>query len=94
MRDCTDIKPARRWDARSMSQTPVPIIRVERARRGRWRVVLAEREAVATCETLADARRVAYLSAARCRPCELVVRDAYDHVIADELLTAGDERRS
>ena len=93
MGDCTDTKMAPQWDAPSMSATPVPVIRVERARRGRWRVVLAGGNGVATCETLADARRLAYLSAGRCRPCELVVRDAYDHVIADELLTAGDERR-
>ena len=38
------------------------------------------------CETLDDARRVAYLCAAHARPCELIVRDAYHRVIHHELI--------
>jgi hypothetical protein len=42
----------------------------------------------ATCETLDEARRVAYRQAAECLPCELVVHDAYHRVIVDEQLSA------
>ncbi len=39
-----------------------------------------------TCETFDDARRVAYLYAARARPCELIVHDAYHRVLHRELI--------
>jgi hypothetical protein len=39
-----------------------------------------------TCESLEDARRIAYFCAARRGPCELVVRDAYDRVLQHELI--------
>ena len=44
-----------------------------------------QRERV-TCETLDDARRVAYLCAARRRPCELIVCDAYHRVLHHEFI--------
>jgi hypothetical protein len=39
-----------------------------------------------TCETLDDARRVAYLAVAHARPCELIVHDAYHRVLHHELI--------
>jgi hypothetical protein len=39
-----------------------------------------------TCETFDDARRVAYRRAARARPCELIVHDAYHRVLHRELI--------
>ncbi len=44
-----------------------------------WEVVLPGEQPV-TCETLDDARRVAYLCGAHARPCELIVREGRDHV--------------
>ena len=47
-------------------------------RRGDWEIALSNRRDRVTCETLDEARRVAYLWAAHRHPCELVVFDA-DH---------------
>ena len=55
-------------------------VRVDRNGRGEW-----GREPV-TCETLDDARRVAYLCAAHRRPCEPIVCDAYHRVLHDEFI--------
>lgn len=58
-----------------------------------WEVELGD--ARITCETLDDARRIAFLKAARRRPCELVVRDAYHRVIEcehiDDVVGADDQ---
>jgi hypothetical protein len=43
-------------------------------------------EGQVTCETLDDARRVAFLCAARGRSCELIVYDAYDRVMQREFV--------
>ena len=40
----------------------------------------------ATCESLEDARRLARLSAARAKPCELIVCDAYHRVVEHEFI--------
>jgi hypothetical protein len=65
-------------------ETTVPLtVRVERNWRGGWEVVMADRHRV-VCETLEDARRVAYLQVARARPCELIVHDAYHRVLHRE----------
>ena len=53
-------------------------LHVSRSRSG-WDVVLPESGQLVTCETLDDARRVAYVCGAHAHPCELVVRD-HDHV--------------
>lgn len=57
---------------------------VERDEHGGWSVALPERQV--TCETLDDARRIAYLCVAHTRPCELIVRDAYHRVLHRELI--------
>jgi len=59
---------------------------MQRTLRGRWRVVLPNHRRGIMCETLDDARRVAYLAVAHTRPCELVVRHAYHRVIHRELI--------
>jgi hypothetical protein len=40
----------------------------------------------ATCESIEDARRLARLSAAGAKPCELTVCDAYHRVVEHELI--------
>lgn len=52
---------------------------VNRSREG-WELVLPDRGLPIWCETLDDARRVAFLCRAHARPCELVVREGRDHV--------------
>jgi hypothetical protein len=54
---------------------------VDRNDHGDWQVALPDRREPVTCETLDDARRIAYLCAADRHPCELVVRDAYHRVL-------------
>lgn len=49
--------------------------------RGGWEVELPDRDAHVTCETLAEARALALRCAAQLRPCDLVVRDAYERVL-------------
>jgi hypothetical protein len=69
--------------AGSMSPSTV---RVDLNRRGSWEIALpGERDRV-TCETLDEARRVAYLCAAHRHPCELVVCDAYHRVLHREFI--------
>jgi len=67
------------------SEGPVTVW-IERVRSGMWEVELPDQQARVRCETLDDARRVAYLYAARKRPCELIVRDAYQRVVNHEHL--------
>jgi len=67
------------------SSDPITVV-VKRTLRGRWEVVLPGRRTGITCETLDDARRMAYLSLAHGRPCELIVRDAYHRVLSRELI--------
>ena len=66
---------------------PEPItVQVDRTGRGAWAVAMPGQRERVTCETLDDARRIAYLSAARRRPCELIVCDAYHRVLHRELI--------
>lgn len=67
-----------------MSNSPLPLIRVDMNGHGRWDVALSDSGTHVTCETLDDARRVAFRGAAR-RPCELVVCDAYHRVVLHEV---------
>jgi hypothetical protein len=53
--------------------------------RGGWEVALPDRRRIA-CKTLEEARRVAYVLAAKRRPCELLVHDAYHRVVHHELV--------
>jgi hypothetical protein len=63
---------------------------VDRNQRGDWEFGLPDEAERITCETLDEARRVAYLCARR-QPCEFVVRDAYHRVLYRELLDNGSE---
>jgi hypothetical protein len=66
---------------------PSPLtVRVDHTGRGAWEVTMPDQRERLTCETLDDARRVAYLCAARTRPCELIVRDAYHRVLHHEVI--------
>ena len=53
---------------------------VSRAAGGSWEVEVADRSTTVACETLDDARRVAYLVAAHRDPCELIIRDEHQPV--------------
>jgi len=61
-------------------------VRVDRNGRGAWEVAMPGKRKAVTCETLDDARRVAYLCVARMRPCELIVCDAYHRVVHHEFI--------
>jgi hypothetical protein len=52
---------------------------------GHWEIMRPDRHPI-TCETLDDARRIAYLSVAHAHRRELIVRDAYCRVIDHELI--------
>ncbi len=67
--------------------TEVVRVRVDRTGRGRWDVEMPDHHRM-SCETLDDARRIAFLSAANARPCELIVHDAYHRVVQHELIDA------
>jgi hypothetical protein len=54
-------------------------VEVSRSSEG-WDVALPGSEQPITCETLDDARRVAYLYGAHAGPCELIVREGRDRV--------------
>lgn len=55
---------------------------------------MPDRSERVACETLDDAERVGYQYAARRRPCELIVQDAYHRVVRREVIneqtTSGD----
>jgi hypothetical protein len=58
--------------------------------RGGWEVALPDRRRRIACRTLEEARRVAYVMAAKRRPCELLVHDAYHRVVHHEFVD-GDQ---
>ena len=62
------------------------IVRVDRDWHGDWEVFLGDGRTCVTCETLDDARRLAYLHAGRMLACEVVIRDAYHRVIDHALI--------
>ena len=62
------------------------IVRVDLNSRGSWDVALPDEGRPVPCETLEQARRVAYETAAGRHPCELVVCDAYHRVQHRELV--------
>lgn len=70
---------------RSVRGTPIVVCVVHHPR-GRWEIVAPNRRGRISCETLDDARRIAYLSIPRGRDCELIVRDAYHRVLEHELI--------
>lgn len=59
-------------------------VSVDRTGRGAWEVAMPDQRERVTRETLENARRVAYPCAARRRPCELIVCDAYHRVLHHE----------
>jgi hypothetical protein len=61
-------------------------VRVELNPRGAWQIATPDERERVTCETLDDARRVAYLRAADRCPCELIVLDAYHRVLGREFI--------
>jgi hypothetical protein len=65
-------------------------VRVDVDRRGNWGVMRSDERDRVRCETLADARRVAYRCAAHLHPCELVVFDAYHRVLQREMIDRDD----
>jgi hypothetical protein len=72
-------------------QRPAPsTVRVSLNSHGDWEVVVPDRGPV-TCRDLSQARRVGSLFAARSSPCELIVQDAYHHVIHHEVFSAERE---
>jgi hypothetical protein len=75
---------------RRAPMSPVTV-RVDRTRRGAWEVAMPDERDAVTCETLEDAERVAYLCAARRRPCELIVCDAYHRVLHRVLIDGHDD---
>jgi hypothetical protein len=61
-------------------------IRVSPNQRGAWEVALPDQPEPISCQTLADARRVAILSAALGPDRQLIVQDAYHRVVRREKL--------
>jgi hypothetical protein len=59
---------------------------MDRTGRGAWAVAVPGQREPFTCETLDDAKGFAYLSAARRRPCGLIVCDAYHRVLHHEVI--------
>ena len=57
---------------------------------GGWEITLPGERNGVTFETLDEAQRVAYLCAAQRHPCELVVRNAYHHVLHHEFIDRGE----
>lgn len=54
--------------------------------RGRWEVMPLGSRGKIACESLDEARHIAYLAVAHADDCELVVRDAYNRVLEHELI--------
>ena len=75
---------------RCAPMSPVTV-RVDRTRLGAWEVAMPDGREPVTCETLEDAERVAYLCAARRRPCDLIVCDAYHRVLHWVLIDGHDD---
>ena len=69
------------------------LVSVEIDGRGAWQVVLADTDDHIVCTTLAEARQIAHRTAARWRPCELIVHDAYHRVIQSEIVDAAQAAR-
>lgn len=75
----------------SSESLPGVTVQVRHTLRGRWEVVVSDARRGIMCETLEDARRIAYLAVAHTRPCELIVRDAYHRVIQRELIEGREQ---
>jgi hypothetical protein len=69
-------------------------ISVQHHPRGRWEVIMGDGREPISCETLEDARRIAYIAVAHARSCELIVRDAYNRILERELIEGHGHARS
>jgi hypothetical protein len=72
--------------------TPAAAVNVEFSPHGGWEIELPNESERIACETLQEARRIAYACAARQRPCELIVHDAYHRLIDRQLVGARRQR--
>ena len=86
LRRATDAAPSAMRDPGAMLADPRRTVRVDPDPRGGWDVTVPDRPARWRCNTLDDARRQAFLCAARRLPCELVIQDAYHRVIDREII--------
>jgi hypothetical protein len=68
---------------------PQLTVRVLLNPRGQWEVVLPGRRRPFRCQSLEEAERVAYSFAARRRPCEIVVHDAYHRVLLRDVINGS-----
>jgi hypothetical protein len=70
-------------------------VRVDLSARGAWEIVLPGQRERVMCQTLDEARQLAYRCAGERRPCELIVCDAYHRVVHHELIDGdrADARR-
>jgi hypothetical protein len=69
-----------------MNSTHPMTVSVDPNGRGAWDVAELDGLCHITCQTLAEARKIAY-KAARRHPCELIVHDAYHRVIQRETIS-------
>jgi hypothetical protein len=83
VRELADVDAINRRDAPFMPIGSPLTVNVNHDRHGSWEVELPDGSKRVACETLEDAKRVAYLCAACRHPCELVVRDAYHREFID-----------
>ena len=76
------------------SMSPMTV-RVDLIARGVWEIVLPGQRERVMCQTLEEARQMAYRCAGEIRPCELIVCDAYHRVVHHELIdgAGADARR-
>lgn len=86
-----DVGKQPRPDALVMPAAKPLMVNVDHNARGGWAFALSDSGDRVECETLEDARRLAYLCAASRRPCELIVRDAYHRVLHREVVDAREE---
>ncbi len=76
----------RAWPTHNPTASRRSVVHVNARRRGGWHVSLPEGSSRVACESLDEARQVAYRSAAHHGPCELIVHDAYHRVLERELI--------
>jgi hypothetical protein len=62
------------------------MVRVTPGASAGWQVFLPGRDGPVACQTLQEARRLAYLHGEDAHPCEIVVRDAYHRVVERKLI--------
>lgn len=79
-------------NAKSTSRRARTTVCVRHHPHGRWEVITPDRRGPILCETLDDARRIAYLAVAHAQDCELIVRDAYNRIIEHESIQAQRSR--